>query len=251
LWRFWYDSLASKDRAGELLFMNYGYDADEHSLPLLPADEPFRYSIQLYAHVTKGINIAAKDVLEIGCGRGGGGSFIVRYHHPNSYTGVDLSETAIAWCQSKLNLPATQWIHGRADSLPMPNNSVDLVINVESSHTYPSMPLFLREVQRVLRPGGYFAFCDVRMAEQIPELEQQFAESGLDRINLHFITRNVLRALDGITAVREQQILTKVPRLFRAAFRDFAGIKDSILHRMMAADKLQYVSCLLQKPADT
>jgi len=248
LWRFWYDSLASRDAAGHLLFMNYGYADEGPALSLLPADERFRYAIQLYAHVVSTIDIKNRDILEVGCGRGGGGSFYIRYLNPRSYIGVDLSDAAIAWCRRQLVFPNAQWICARADKIPVPDSSVDVLINVESSHTYPSMSDFLKEAARVLRPGGYFAFCDVRIAEHIPELDQQLNASELTRVAYREITKNVLSALDGITPQREEQITTQVPPMFQAAFRDFAGVRNSVLYDMMVANKLRYVCCLLQKP---
>lgn len=248
LWRFWYDALARRDAAGLLLFMNYGYD-DGAAMPgLLPADEPFRYAIQLYAHAVRGIDLSDKDVLEVGCGRGGGGSYFLRYCDPRSYTGVDLSSAAIAWCQNQLKFPRTNWVQGCADNLPAPDSSVDVVVNVESSHSYPSVPGFLQEVCRVLRPGGHFAFADLRKEEQMPELDEQIDRCGLLRIEHALITKNVVRALDAITQRREAQIEAGVPRALRAAFRDFAGVRNSVLYRMLAADRLRYFSCLLQKP---
>ncbi len=55
LWKQWYQFLASHYQTKEWSFMNYGYTAiDDHSetLKLDEADEPDRYAIQLYHHVT-------------------------------------------------------------------------------------------------------------------------------------------------------------------------------------------------------
>src|SRR5690348_7844840 len=85
LWQFWYDTLARRDNANHLLFMNYGYDDGSPGPALQPADEAFRYGIQLYAAALHGIDTQNKDILEVGSGRGGGGSYIVRYCRPRSY----------------------------------------------------------------------------------------------------------------------------------------------------------------------
>jgi ubiquinone/menaquinone biosynthesis C-methylase UbiE len=249
LWQFWYDTLARKDVANDLLFMNYGYDDGELGPALESADEPFRYAIQLYAATLRGLEVRGRDVLEVGSGRGGGGSFILRYCAPKSYMGVDLSRAAIERCQRELPHPQARWVRGHADALPAESESVDIVVNVESSHSYPSMPGFLRDVYRVLRPGAHFALADVRKADQMPELESQIANSGFARVAQVTITPHVLRALDGISGLREQQIAAQVPRLFRAAFRDFAGIKDSVLYTMLRDGRLVYVRYVLLKPS--
>jgi SAM-dependent methyltransferase len=249
LWQFWYDTLARRDIGDSLTFMNYGYDDGAPGPALEPADEPFRYGIQLYAASLRGVEMRSADVLEVGSGRGGGGRYIIRYCAPNSYTGIDLSKAAIDRCQRELSHHRARWIQGRADALPIESNSINIVVNVESSHSYPSVPRFLKEVVRVLRPGGYFAFADVRKADLMPQLGTQLDNSGMVTKSQEIITPHVLRALDGISQVREQQISANVPRLFRAAFRDFAGVKNSVLHTMLRDGRLVYVRYLLQKPS--
>jgi len=248
LWGWLYNRLASGDRAGELLFMNYGYAEDSFLMDLKPNDEAFRYPIQLYAQVIRGIDLKAKDVLEVGCGRGGGGSFLIRYYQPHSYTGVDLSGRAIAWCKETHVLPGAQWLQGRADILPLSDASVDVVVNVESSHCYPSMADFLTEVYRVLRPGGYFAFCDLRSKVSAQRLDQQLADSGLKKLEKRTITPHVLQALDQLSQGREHTIIAKMPRFVRAAFRDFIAIKHSGMYNMLMDGQMVYVHYLLQKP---
>jgi hypothetical protein len=54
--------------------MNFGYRPSDPAievLPLLPEDEPDRSAIQLYHHVLGGVDLNGRDVLEMGCGRGG------------------------------------------------------------------------------------------------------------------------------------------------------------------------------------
>jgi len=229
--------------------MNYGYDDGAPGPALELSDEPFRYAIQLYAATLHGLEMRSADVLEVGSGRGGGGSYIIRYCAPNSYTGVDLSKAAIDRCQRELSHHLARWIQGRADALPIESSSINIVVNVESSHSYPSIPAFLKEVLRVLRPGGHFAFADVCKADLMPQLESQLADSGMMTKTRGIITPHVLRALDGMSRLREQQIAANVPPLFRAAFRDFAGVKNSVLHTMLRDGQLVYVRYLLQKPS--
>jgi cyclopropane fatty-acyl-phospholipid synthase-like methyltransferase len=43
-------------------------------------------------------DLSGKRVLEVSCGHGGGASYVVRTLRPASYTGLDLSTDAIAFC---------------------------------------------------------------------------------------------------------------------------------------------------------
>ena len=71
----WYEYISALDRDGMMRFMNYGYadsQINRKTLPLKPADEPYRYFIQLYHHVAGAIDLTGLDVLEVGCGVGAG-----------------------------------------------------------------------------------------------------------------------------------------------------------------------------------
>lgn len=249
LWQWVYDKIAAKDKTGKFVFMNYGYEDEKNlaTLRLNVEDEPFRYFIQLYNFVVNEINLEDKNIVEVGCGRGGGGSFLVRYKNPQSYTGIDLSETAINWCKQRLVFANAKWMQGYADALPIANNSVDVVINVESSHCYPSMEKFLSEVKRTLKPNGYFAFCDLRRAAEINKLEQNMTHSGLKILKQVEITPQVLRALDHVSQTREQNIQSVFPPLFRRAVRDFAAIKDTVIYEMLKDGRMKYFFYLMQK----
>lgn len=248
LWRWLYNRIALRDVTGKFLFMNYGYYDEKDSVLLLEKqDEPFRYYIQLYHHVVKAINLHDKDILEVGCGRGGGGAFLLHYKKPRSYTGIDLSEAAIAWCQKHYSFANAHWLQGRADSLPVPDASIDVVVNVESSHCYPAMDQFLSEVNRTLRPNGYFAYCDLRLAADLEGLDNAMKASGLHIILHHDITHEVLHSLDSVSQSRDKEIDLIFPAFFRGAARDFAGVKDTAVYNMLKSGEMNYVCYLLQK----
>ncbi|MBS0656396.1 MAG: class I SAM-dependent methyltransferase [Verrucomicrobia bacterium] len=249
VWQWIYNKIARRDASGKFIFMNYGYHDEQVDSPLSlqPQDEPFRYFAQLYNHVVQDIDLHDKDVLEVGCGRGGGGSFLVRYKNPRSYIGIDLSDRAIAWCASHYPFPNACWKQGLADALPIPDSSVDIVVNVESSHCYPNMDAFLSEAARTLRPNGYLALCDIRLTSAIEKLDTALTSSGLRLLKRREITSQVLHALDHVSQVRDAQITSVFPALFRKAVRDFAAVKDSTIYNMLKSGEMKYISYLLQK----
>ena len=154
----WYSLLSKLDRGAAIRFLYYGYASlDGGQVALQAADEPDRYAIQLYHHVVSAPAIAGKDVLEVGSGRGGGASYIARYLHPRSYTGLDICKPAIRFSKARYaDQDNLQFRVGDALSLPFANDSFDVVVNVESAQHYGDMARFLEEVHRVLRPGGHF-----------------------------------------------------------------------------------------------
>src|SRR5437016_10678551 len=70
--------------------------------------------------------------------------------------GIDLSDKAVDFCNQNYAIDALSFRQGDAENLPLSDASVDVVVNLESSHCYGSMDRFLSEVYRVLRPGGIF-----------------------------------------------------------------------------------------------
>ena len=156
MWRVWYDLLAYTCRDPTWTFMNFGYrhsDPAIELLPLLPEDEPDRSAIQLYHHVLGGVDLNGRDVLEMGCGRGGGCWYISRYCAPRSVTGLDLSQRTIAHCSRRYAGASLSFRQGEAELMPFADEAFDVVINVESSHCYLSMQRAISEVCRVLAPA--------------------------------------------------------------------------------------------------
>ncbi|MDQ8039284.1 MAG: class I SAM-dependent methyltransferase [Rickettsiella sp.] len=150
--------------------------------------------------------------------------FLVRYKKPRSFIGI-VSDSAINWCKTHFQFKNTSWVQGYAELLPVANASTDVIINVEYSHCYPSMTNFLKEVSRILRPNGYFAFCDLRRSLGIKSLDTAITKSGLDLIKQQEITLQVLNALKQISETRDTQITSVFPILFRPAIRDSPRLK--------------------------
>ena len=254
LWRRWYETLAGRYRQPSWNFMNFGYAETDPAVPevaLLEHDQPNRFFIQLYHHVVRPAQprLRHADVLEIGCGRGGGCSYIARYFKPRSVLGIDFSEKAIALCRKEHTEPNLSFRQGDAEALPCGDGSFDIVVNVESSHCYGSMETFLREVNRVLRPGGYFLWTDMCTASTLDTLRQQLLGSGLELVQDQLITHNVLQALDVMNDHKMTMIQSLVPRPFRKGVQDFSGVTGSRLYEDLRTRELEYVSCVLSKPA--
>jgi fatty-acid O-methyltransferase len=182
----------------DVLFMNWAYEENPPmTIPLEPGDESHRYPIQLY-HATANQNgdIAGQQVLEVGCGQGGGASYLTRTLRPASYIGLDLNATGIEFCRRHHQVTGLDFIQGDAESLPYPSESFDAVINVESSHFYPHFDRFLSEVKRVLRPGGAFLYTDVRQWFQCDQWEASLNAAGMRMVSGREINAEVLRGME-------------------------------------------------------
>jgi len=247
---FWmrvYERLAG-DRDPRWGFMNYGFEDPGAPRPALdPADEPDRLSIQLYHHVVAAADLRGLAVLEVGCGRGGGASYIARYLRPRILVGVDLSSRAAALCRARVNR-ATAFVCGDAQALPFGPELFDAVINVESSHCYPDMDAFAAEVYRVLRPGGVLLYADLRFPAAAEQLRTQLCRPGFVVRRERDITKNVVLALQLDASRRRAMVRRKVPVALRGPFEAFAGVVGTRFYEKLLSGEGSYLSFVLQKP---
>lgn len=246
----WYQHLAHKYKLREWSFMNYGYAHlnGEPKIILEKDDEADRYFIQLYHHVASLAKIQGKDVLEIGSGRGGGCNYLTRYLKPRNLIGLDYSQNAVNLCARRFKQANLAFRHGDAEKLPFPDNSFDVVLNIESSHCYRSVPNFVREVVRVLRPGGIFSWADLRWRHDAAAVDRIFQESGLREIGNEDITDNVVRALDLIHDAKLSSIQANTPKYLWRLMREFTGAKGTRVYNAFRKRKKVYLCKVLRKP---
>jgi ubiquinone/menaquinone biosynthesis C-methylase UbiE len=99
-----------------------------------------------------------ESVLDVGCGTGRLLRRAYRYWPEAQLIGVDPAQGMIE--KAKLLTPNATFFTAMAESLPLQDNSVDLAISTTSFHHWQDQSAGIREVARVLRPGGYFILVD-------------------------------------------------------------------------------------------
>jgi ubiquinone/menaquinone biosynthesis C-methylase UbiE len=245
----WYETLVVLDRERDITFMNYGYSNlnGAGDLPLRDNEQENRYCIQLYHHVAAAIDLKDKDVVEVGSGRGGGAAYIARYLGPRSMKGIDFSKKAIEFCRKYYSVDGLSFLQGDAEDLPLADHSVDVIINLESSHCYGSMTRFLGEVYRVLRPDGHFLFSDHRDHDKMNLLHEQLKDSGLSLVKETDITQNVVAALDLDHDRKQRMIAKKCPRVLRREAEEFAAMKGTRAYETFRSGYSRYFSFVLHK----
>ena len=239
--RFGYRLLTRRIGEEDIYFLNFGYEEDPPmGLALDPADERDRYSIQLYHRTAAQVDLQGKDVLEVSCGHGGAASYITRTMHPRSYTGLDYNPAGIEFCQRKHQLPGLTFVHGDAEHLPFPDGSFDAVVNVEAAHLYPDYPRFLREVARVLRPGGHFLYADLRERSYLATWETEMDNSPLRRLSDFSIDDGVLRGLEKNSARHIDLINRITPKPLRRMGQEIAGVEGGGTYKQVKDGELSY-----------
>src|SRR6266566_6994200 len=98
------------------------------------------------------------SVLDVGCGTG---KLLRRAHTswPEAHLiGVDPADGMIE--MAKRLTPNATFFTGMAEALPLQDASVDLALSTASFHHWQDQAAGIREIARVLRPGGYFLLAD-------------------------------------------------------------------------------------------
>jgi ubiquinone/menaquinone biosynthesis C-methylase UbiE len=109
------------------------------------------------AHVDVAHDLDGHRVLDIGCGRGGLTAWIARSSKPARHLAMDFSQVAVEkgrTMAAQSSLSRIEWSVGDIQNIPCPDASIDSAFSCETVEHVPDPPRAVRELARVLRPGG-------------------------------------------------------------------------------------------------
>jgi ubiquinone/menaquinone biosynthesis C-methylase UbiE len=153
-------------------------------------------------HIPEAAQFAhAKDlaVLEVGCGLGTDGAQFAKAGA--RYTGIDLTDAAVELAKRRFelfDLPGTFRVTD-AERLDFPDNSFDLVYSHGVLHHTPDTAAAIREIHRVLRPGG----------KAVVMLYHR--DSYNYRVNISMLRRTGVQLLRWNTGIKLVHLLTGEP----------------------------------------
>ena len=106
-----------------------------------------------------------KDLLEVGCGNGLQAIHIHNKYAPALIKAIDLNSDNIDIAKNEAESKGVQCVDFSVDDAQelstIEDNSIDVVINIESAFHYPDKASFLKQIYRVLKPGGSFVIADI------------------------------------------------------------------------------------------
>jgi ubiquinone/menaquinone biosynthesis C-methylase UbiE len=180
-----------------------------------------------------------RDVLDVGCGTGNGLFEAARRWPSARLTGLDASIGMLDVARHEGDrLPESArariaYVQADATAVPAPYESYDLVMTGFVLQQVPDRPAVLRELRRVLRPGGTLAIYGW-IKEKVPfaaevELENALADAGVVR-----------PPSKEIRAGHYRTVRSAADELRSAGFRRVAPRTDALDHRWMVEDFIAY-----------
>lgn len=153
--------------------------------------------------LARSIPTPESGVLDLGCGDGRLGASILRVSPTVRYVGIDLLPDRIE--EARRLVPSGEFEVGSVDRLPYPDGQFDVAVAMTLFSSLPSIRMEEaagREVARVIRPGGWLVWFDLRY------------DNPWNRA-VHGVTRKRLRALFPSFEQTELRSCTLLPPIAR------------------------------------
>ena len=225
-----YDLIGTTSLTEHALYLNLGYWRDAETI-----DEA---SEALALLVAKRGGMGAGDVV-LDCGYGFGDQDILwaRSMKPAKIIGLNITKSQITRARRNVaDAGLEQSIdlgEGSATEMPIENESVDLVVSLESAFHYRTREDFFREAYRVLRPGGRLVTADI--------VPMKNSDNPFTRLE-QWISWNMVAGKFNIPPENAYLIPTYSDKLSRAGFVDIdiKSIRDDVyapLHEYLSKDR--------------
>jgi len=141
--------------------------------------------------------VAGKCVLDIASGEGYGSSMLART--ALKVTGVDVSDEAVSHAQAKYQTGNLEYLPGSCSKIPLADASVDVVVSFETIEHHDEHETMMREIKRVLRPGGLLVMSSPDRWEYSDKpgysnpyhVKELYRHEFKDLLNLHFKNHSV------------------------------------------------------------
>lgn len=197
-------------------------DADVERIE--PAETP---ALELALHVSRyrfaAPFVAGRSVLDAGCGVGYGSTDLAT-EPPPWYVGLDRSVDAIRVARGRYRALGRRFLVADVSALPFKDDQFDVVLSFEVVEHLGTVDLYLRELRRVLRPGGTCVvstpnkrwFSGGRPATRNPyHVREYYPAEFADLLRRHFSAVTLMGQHEGARA-----------RVVRSAEREYGRFLD-------------------------
>ena len=196
-----YEFLYSLSPARSNKFFNGGYLPLAPDFRRLPEFKDEQHCAMMYHFVAEthvaDLGLHPREVLDVGCGQGGGLFYLSSLFPDAQFTGTDRNGTVVRLARrnnaQRTNVNVTR---GSGSELRFPPKSFDLVLSV-GAPTYFPLSKYISEAARIVTPGGIISFsAGYRQHEHElveAEVKQAAMENGLEFVRTQTLRQTLLR----------------------------------------------------------
>lgn len=135
-------------------------------------------------------------ILDVGCGGGRTVKRMANEIKSGHVSGIDYSNLAVKQSKRKNRRKIKKGIvdiaNASVSSIPAPDNSYDIVTSFESFYFFPNVDTDLKEIWRVLRPGGTLLICLEIYKDGV---HNERNEVFVEQLKLNYYSANQLKEL--------------------------------------------------------
>ena len=159
-----------------------------------------------------------QDFLEVGCGNGVVTKYLAE-EYGGEVTGIDIDPQQIELARKEAgDMQNISYLEADTTKLPFKNREFDIVLSFGVLHHIENWLDALREVRRVLKPGGYFLYADIIYQERITSMDRSSSMSfGLVTIDIDEL--NSFMEKFGFTTIHSQWKNRLVCKNYEAVYR--------------------------------
>jgi demethylmenaquinone methyltransferase/2-methoxy-6-polyprenyl-1,4-benzoquinol methylase len=172
--------------------------------------------------ILSGLSITGKEcILDLGCGTGILTSVLINFMtEAGCIHAVDYSPAMLAVAKTKLPSPLIIWHEAGAASLPIESGQIDLVLCFSSWAHFEDQENVIRELYRVLKPGGKLHILHLQSRDRINQIH---ANAGGPIAHDHLIPAQELADLLSSDGFNTERVIDRNELYLVSARKDDRG----------------------------